>query len=136
VMSKAFSISKNIAAVDMLKLRDTWSVSLIHCSVVLWRARKPTWFAFSKSFSSRCLWTTFCMTFQKACLSWTGGLSVLNFVGILGTYLASVRLSLLLPSTGYAVWTDFPNSNRVVRKKFDTGKTMDSGWCLWFIPFQ
>jgi hypothetical protein len=32
VVSKAFSISKNTAAVDMLlKLRVTWSVSLIHC---------------------------------------------------------------------------------------------------------
>jgi hypothetical protein len=37
VVSKAFSISKNTAAVDMLllKLRVTWFVGLIHCSVVL-----------------------------------------------------------------------------------------------------
>jgi hypothetical protein len=37
VMLEAFSISKNIAAVDilLLKFRVTWSVSLIHCSVVL-----------------------------------------------------------------------------------------------------
>jgi hypothetical protein len=37
VLLKAFSISKNIAAVDILflKLRVTWSVSLIHCNVVL-----------------------------------------------------------------------------------------------------
>jgi hypothetical protein len=37
VVSKAFSISKNTAAVDilLLKLSVTWSVSLIHCSVVL-----------------------------------------------------------------------------------------------------
>jgi hypothetical protein len=36
VVSKAFSISKNTAAVDilLLKLSVTWSVSLIHCSVV------------------------------------------------------------------------------------------------------
>jgi hypothetical protein len=36
-MSKAFSISKNTAAVDilLLKFRVTWSTSLIHCSVVL-----------------------------------------------------------------------------------------------------
>jgi hypothetical protein len=37
VMSKAFSMSKNTAAVDilLLKRRVTWSASLIHCSVVL-----------------------------------------------------------------------------------------------------
>jgi hypothetical protein len=37
VVSKAFSISKNTSAVDilLLKLRVTWSASLIHCSVVL-----------------------------------------------------------------------------------------------------
>jgi hypothetical protein len=37
VVSKAFLMSKNTAAVDilLLKLRITWSVSLIHCSVVL-----------------------------------------------------------------------------------------------------
>jgi hypothetical protein len=36
VVSKAFSMSKNTAAVDilLLKLRVTWSVSLIHCNVV------------------------------------------------------------------------------------------------------
>jgi hypothetical protein len=37
VVSKAFSMSKNTAAVDilLLKLRVTWSVGLIRCSVVL-----------------------------------------------------------------------------------------------------
>jgi hypothetical protein len=37
VVSKAFLISKNTAAVDILlfKLRVTWSVSLIHCNVML-----------------------------------------------------------------------------------------------------
>jgi hypothetical protein len=37
VISKAFSMSNNTAAVDilLLKLRVTWSVSLIHCSVIL-----------------------------------------------------------------------------------------------------
>jgi hypothetical protein len=37
VVSKAFSMSKNTAAVDILvlKLRAMWSVSLIHCSVML-----------------------------------------------------------------------------------------------------
>jgi hypothetical protein len=51
-VSKAFSISKNTAAVAilLLKLRVTWSVSLIHCSVVLWRARKPNWVALSNNY--------------------------------------------------------------------------------------
>jgi hypothetical protein len=37
VVSKGFSMSKNTAAEDifLLKLRVTWSVSLIHCSVLL-----------------------------------------------------------------------------------------------------
>jgi hypothetical protein len=37
VVLKAFSMSKNTVAVDilLLKLRATWSVSLIYCSVVL-----------------------------------------------------------------------------------------------------
>jgi len=29
---------------------------------------------------------------------WTGGLSIINFEGIFGPYLTSVRISLLLPS--------------------------------------
>jgi hypothetical protein len=42
VVSRASSMSKNTAAIDILlfKLRVTWSVSHIHCNVVLWRARK------------------------------------------------------------------------------------------------
>jgi hypothetical protein len=37
VVSKAFSVSKNTASVDMLllKFRVTWPAILIHCSVVL-----------------------------------------------------------------------------------------------------
>jgi hypothetical protein len=37
VVSKAYSISNNTAAVDilLLKLKVTWSFSLIHCRVVL-----------------------------------------------------------------------------------------------------
>jgi hypothetical protein len=46
-VSKAFSMTKNTAAVDILRFRETWSVNLIHWSVVLWRARKPNWLAFS-----------------------------------------------------------------------------------------
>jgi hypothetical protein len=45
VVSKAFSMSKNTVAIDILlfKFRVTWSVSLINCSVMLWRAWKPNW---------------------------------------------------------------------------------------------
>jgi hypothetical protein len=67
VVSRAFSISKNTAAEDMLllKLRVTWSVILIHCKVVLWQARKPNWFAFSRPLSPMCLWTIFGITFSN-----------------------------------------------------------------------
>jgi hypothetical protein len=53
---KGFSMSKNTAAVDilLLKLRVTWSVSLMYCSVVLWVARKPNWLALSRLLSSIC----------------------------------------------------------------------------------
>jgi hypothetical protein len=58
VVSKAFPISKNTAGVDvlLLKFRFTWSVSLIHWSVVLWSARKPNWLAHIKFLSSVCFW--------------------------------------------------------------------------------
>jgi hypothetical protein len=67
VVSKAFSISKNTAAVDilLLKCRVTWSTSLIHCSVVLRRARKPNWLALSKFLSSICLYAISKITFSK-----------------------------------------------------------------------
>jgi hypothetical protein len=57
-VSKVFSISKNTAAVDilLLKLRVTWSSSLMHGNVVLWRARKPNWLALSKFLSPMCFW--------------------------------------------------------------------------------
>jgi hypothetical protein len=43
VVSSAFLISMITTAIDMLlKLRVTWSVSFMHCKVVLWRARNPT----------------------------------------------------------------------------------------------
>jgi hypothetical protein len=40
-------ITKNTGAVDilLLKLRVTWSISVIHCNVVLQRAQKPNWYA-------------------------------------------------------------------------------------------
>jgi hypothetical protein len=59
MVSKAFSTSKNTVAVDILwlKLRVTWSVSCIHCSVVLWHAQKPNWLAaayWAHSAASQC----------------------------------------------------------------------------------
>jgi hypothetical protein len=67
VVSKAFSMFKNTAAVDilLLKLRDTWSVSLTHGTIVLWRARKPNWLALSRLLSLMCFWTILWMTFSN-----------------------------------------------------------------------
>jgi hypothetical protein len=58
IVSKSFSMPMNTAAIDilLLKFRETWSVSLIHWSVVLWRSRKPNGIAFSKILSEMCLW--------------------------------------------------------------------------------
>jgi hypothetical protein len=68
VMSKAFSISKNTAAVDisLLKFRVTWSASVIHWSVELWFARKPNWLAFSKFLSSVCFWVFLKISFSNS----------------------------------------------------------------------
>jgi hypothetical protein len=100
VVSKAFSTSKKTAAVDKLLLmfRVTWSVSLIHWSVVLWRARKPNWLAFDKFFSSAYLWIIFRILSRIIRSLLTGGLSVASSERILVPYMASVRLLLLLPS--------------------------------------
>jgi hypothetical protein len=64
----AFSVSKNTAAVDslLLKLRVTWSVSLINCNVVLWRARKPNWLALSGPLSYVCFWRIIRITFSNS----------------------------------------------------------------------
>jgi hypothetical protein len=68
VVSKAFSMSRNTATVDilLLKFRETWSVSLIHWSVMLWRAWKPNWLAFSKFLSAMCLRIVFRINFSKS----------------------------------------------------------------------
>jgi hypothetical protein len=65
---KCLLIFKNTAAIDMLllKFKVTWSVSLIHWSVVLWRARKPNWLALSRTLSSLCLWTVFRINFSNS----------------------------------------------------------------------
>jgi hypothetical protein len=80
VVSKAFSISKKTAALEilLLKFRVTWSTRLIHWSVVLSRARKPNWVTFSKFFSSTCLCTILKITFS---------VSHLNNIWEFGSYL-------------------------------------------------
>jgi hypothetical protein len=67
VLLMAISMCKNTAAVDilLLKLRVTWSVSLIHCSVVLWHARKTNCLTLSRLLSSTCFWTMLRMTFSN-----------------------------------------------------------------------
>jgi len=58
VVSKAFLMSKKTTAVNMLlKCRVTWSKSLIHLSVMLWRAWKPNWLGSSKFRTSTCHWS-------------------------------------------------------------------------------
>jgi hypothetical protein len=60
-----FHYPKNTAVIEMLlfKFKVTWSVSLIHWSVVMWREWKPNWRALSRPLSSVCLWTIFTITF-------------------------------------------------------------------------
>jgi hypothetical protein len=65
VVSKAFSISKSSAAMDMLKLRVTWSLRLIHCSVMLLCVRKPNWLALNRPLFAICLHTIFRITFSN-----------------------------------------------------------------------
>jgi hypothetical protein len=68
VVSKAFSISKNTAAVDivLLKLGVTWSISFICCNVVLWHALKPNWLALIRRLSLICFWRAFRITFSNS----------------------------------------------------------------------
>jgi hypothetical protein len=68
VLLRIFSMSKNTAAIDMLllKLRVTWSVSLMHCSAVLWRARKTNWLELSRPLSCICFWRVFRITFSNS----------------------------------------------------------------------
>jgi hypothetical protein len=47
----------------LLKLKVTWSISLIYWIVVLWWARKPNWLTLSRSLCSMCCYTIFRITF-------------------------------------------------------------------------
>jgi hypothetical protein len=64
VVSDAFSMSKNTAVIDILlfKLRVTWYINLIQCSVMLLCSRKPNWLPLSRLLSSLRFWTIFRMT--------------------------------------------------------------------------
>jgi hypothetical protein len=65
VDSKAFSISKNTAVVDIFfKLRVAWSDSLMHCNDVQWHERNPNLLAFISHLPSMYLWTIFTVTFS------------------------------------------------------------------------
>jgi hypothetical protein len=68
VSSKAFSISNNTAAVDMLllKINVTCSLSLVHWLVVLWATRKSNWLALNRPHLSTCVWTIFRINFWNS----------------------------------------------------------------------
>jgi hypothetical protein len=68
VVSKDFSISKTTSVVDMLllKFKVTWSISLIHWSVMLCCLWKPNLLGLSRPLSSMCLWTIFRITFWNS----------------------------------------------------------------------
>jgi hypothetical protein len=103
-VSKAFSISKNTAAVDilLLKFRVTWSVNPIHWSVVLWSARKPNWRAFSKFLSSVCLWIVLKISFSKGVPVVDKRMIRRKFWGIFGS----------LPDFGSNVFSSFQGAGR------------------------
>jgi hypothetical protein len=70
VVSKALSISKNTADVHilLLKFRVTWSVSLMHWSLILWSARKPNWHihVFGKFLPSVCFRVVLKVSFSSS----------------------------------------------------------------------
>jgi hypothetical protein len=94
VVSKAFSMFKNNAAVDifLFQLRVTWSISLIHRSVVLWRARKTNLLALSRHLSPMCFWIILGMTSSNNLPVAEKRKSDVNFEEILGPYRGSVTL--------------------------------------------
>jgi hypothetical protein len=89
VVSKTFSISNNTAAlvILLLKFSVTLSVSLMYWSVVLWCAQKPNWLAFSKLFSSTSVWTIFYMTSSESLPIVDRMLIGLKFCGNFGSLL-------------------------------------------------
>jgi hypothetical protein len=76
----------------LLKFKGTWPVSIIHWSVVLWRARKPNWLALSRPPFSMCLWTIFWITVSNSLPVVYKRLIGLNSERILGPYRVSVTL--------------------------------------------
>jgi hypothetical protein len=117
VVLKAFSTSKNIAAVDisLLTFRVTWFRSVMHWSVLMQRARERNWLAFSKLLPSSYLWTVL-ITFSNSLPVVDRRLSVLNVEGILSPYLASVR---------------FTFASLQVAGKYDSQKQWLNKWVKW-----
>jgi hypothetical protein len=67
ILSKAFSIFKSTAGVNilLLKFKLRRSVSLIHWNVALWWTRKPNLFALNRPRSLMYLWTIFRITISN-----------------------------------------------------------------------
>jgi hypothetical protein len=89
VVSKAFSVSKSTVAVDMLllKFKVTWPLSLLHLSVIIWRAGNPNWLALSRPLSSMCLWIIIRITFSNSYSLVDKGLIGRKFWGNFGSLL-------------------------------------------------
>jgi hypothetical protein len=118
-VSKVFSVPKNTAAVDMFlfKFKVTWSVSLIHWNVILWRARKTNWLVLSRILFSMYLWNIFRITLSSSLPALEKSLIWHQFLGKLTSYQFSVTLWLLLPSKILENWTakhsDYTNVTKV-----------------------
>jgi hypothetical protein len=88
----------------LLKFMVTWSVSLIHWSVVLWWARKPNWLALSRPSSSMCLWTIFRITFSTSLPVVGRRLIGCQFGGNLGSLPGFGNLITFAPFQGFVKW--------------------------------
>jgi hypothetical protein len=94
-VSKAFLIPKNTAPVDMLllKFRVTWSISLIHWSIILWstHTQKPNWLSFCKFLSFVRFWIILKVSFSyslpvvyKRLIGWKFGVFAMIFISFQG----------------------------------------------------
>jgi hypothetical protein len=83
---------------------ETWSVRLIHWSVVMWRARKPNWLAFSKFLSAMCLWIVLINNFSKRLPVVDRRLIGPKFSGNFGLLPGSGRAMILASFQGAGKW--------------------------------
>jgi hypothetical protein len=106
VVSKAFLISKNTAAVDILffKFRGTWSARLIHLNIVLWSARKPQWPAYNKFLSSVCCWIVLKISFSNSLPAVDKRLIWRKFWRNMGSLLGLGRVMILASIQGAGTW--------------------------------